>query len=170
MSIKPRTRVPELTVNTVGGTPWNVYEQHPKAFTLIVFYRGYHCPACKSQLTQLNELMPRFEEQGVQVIAISSNDQYNAEKASEEWPVDSVRLGYGLSIDQARAWGLFISAAIREKEPSQFSEPGLFLIRPDSTLYFASIQTMPFARPDLGEVLQNIEKVMRTDYPARGEA
>lgn len=171
MSIKPRTRVPELTVNTVGDNkPWDVQAQDPEAFTLIVFYRGYHCPVCKKQLSQLNELIPKFEEQGVSVIAISSNDQATAEKTKEEWPVDQVSLGYGLPIDKAREWGLFISAATKEKEPAHFSEPGLFLIRPDGTLYFSSVQTMPFARPDLEEILSSIGFVMKNDYPARGEA
>ncbi|MEM1401497.1 MAG: AhpC/TSA family protein, partial [Pseudomonadota bacterium] len=49
-----------------------------------------------------------------------------------------------------------------------FAEPGLFLVRPDKTLYFGSVQTMPFARPSFDGVLMGLDFVLKTDYPARG--
>jgi hypothetical protein len=42
-------------------------------------------------------------------------------------------------------------------------------VRTDGTLYFASVQTMPFARPNFSEVLQALDFVLNNDYPARGE-
>ena len=56
------------------------------------------------------------------------------------------------------------------KEPALFTEPGLFLVRPDGTLYWAAIQTMPFARPGFADVLKALDFVIAKDYPARGEA
>lgn len=47
--------------------------------------------------------------------------------------------------------------------------PGLFFVLPDQTLYFASIQTMPFARPPLDGVLGALDFVAGKNYPARGE-
>jgi hypothetical protein len=79
-------------------------------------------------------------------------------------------LAHDLTIDQARQWGLYISAGIKEGEPPLFSEPGLFLIRPDRTLYAASIQTMPFARPSFADVLAAVDFIAQRNYPARGEA
>ena len=55
-------------------------------------------------------------------------------------------------------------------EPEKFSEPGLFLVKPDGTLYAAFIQTMPFARPPLDQLLGAIDFIKEKDYPARGEA
>jgi hypothetical protein len=75
-------------------------------------------------------------------------------------------LAHDLTIDQARQWGLYISAG----KPPLFSEPGLFLIRPDRTLYAASIQTMPFARPSFADVLAAVDFIAQRNYPARGEA
>jgi hypothetical protein len=54
-------------------------------------------------------------------------------------------------------------------EPPMFVEPALFLVRPDRTLYYASVQSMPFGRPCFAEMLSGIEKVVSKDYPARGE-
>ena len=51
--IKPTDAVPGLEVTTVGGGTWNLAEQKPEWFTLVEFYRGYHCPRCKLQLLDL---------------------------------------------------------------------------------------------------------------------
>lgn len=55
------------------------------------------------------------------------------------------------------------------EEPSLFSEPGVFLIRPDQSVYWLSVQSMPFARPNFAEMVQALDFVIKNDYPARGE-
>ena len=45
-SLIPRQPVPALEVPTVGGTGWRLADQKPETFTLVVFYRGLHCPIC----------------------------------------------------------------------------------------------------------------------------
>ena len=45
----------------------------------------------------------------------------------------------------------------------------MFLVRPDQTLYLASIQSMPFTRPPFDQLLQGIDYALENDYPARGE-
>jgi hypothetical protein len=50
-----------------------------------------------------------------------------------------------------------------------FSEPGVFLIKPDQTLYYGSTQTMPFARPSFADLLAAVDFAIQKDYPARGE-
>jgi hypothetical protein len=83
-------------------------------------------------------------------------------------------MGYGLTVEQSQAWGLHRSAgngltSIGIEEPTEFTEPGLFLIRADGTLYWSNISTMPFARPNFKEVLGAIDFVVNKNYPARGE-
>ena len=170
MTIKPQDPVPQLDVPLVSGGQWALAEQKPEHFTLIVFYRGLHCPICKGYLNDLQDRLEDFRAKGVEPIAISSDSQERAEQTAREWGIDALPLGYGLSIDSARAWDLFISAGINESEPEQFCEPGLFLVRPDGTLYAASIQTMPFARPSFKELAGALDFVIKQDYPARGEA
>jgi len=88
----------------------------------------------------------------------------------EAWEVDELNIDYGFKTEDARKWDLYISEGIKDNEPKAFFEPGLFLIKPDNTLYAASIQTMPFARPKFDEMLKAIDFVIEKDYPARGEA
>ncbi|TBW29344.1 redoxin domain-containing protein [Gramella sp. KN1008] len=169
-NLKPGQRVPELIVNTTEGLKWNIKDSDPGTFTMIVFYRGIHCPICKKYLEELNEKISDFRDRGVNVICISSNSQVLAEKTVDEWEIDKLHIGCDFSVEDGRKWGLFVSEAIKESEPQVFLEPALFLVRPDNTLYSASIQSMPFARPKFDELLKTISFIIKDDYPARGEA
>jgi len=142
----------------------------PKTFTLFAAYRGLHCPICKTYLRDLDRKLAEFEALGVEAVAASTDTRERAEQPKAEWGIEHLSIASGLGIEQARAWGLFISAGIKDGEPSLFAEPGPFLIRPDQTLYAASIQTMPFARPSFSDVLAAVKFVKEKDYPARGEA
>ena len=172
----PRQPVPELEVPTLDGDHWRLSERAPKAenFTLLVFYRGQHCPICGNYLRDLDRKLDEFGRRGVQVLALSSDDQDRARQSRADWKIERLDIGYGLDLDKAREWGLFVSSgrgvtSSGFEEPPFFSEPGLFLLRPDATLYFSNIQTMPFARPDFGAILKALDFVIEKDYPARGE-
>ena len=84
-------------------------------------------------------------------------------------------VGHSLTIGAARSWGLYISTgrgmtSAGVEEPALFNEPGVFLVRPDRTLYWAAVQSMPFARPHFRDILGALDFVIAKDYPARGEA
>ena len=167
--IKPREKTPEVHINLVNDTEWTLSKQTPNNFTLLIFYRGIHCPVCKTYLETLKTKLETFKELGVNVIAISSDTEAIAKKTYEEWDIEALPVAYGFPIDKAREWGLFISEGIK-KEPEIFIEPGLFLIKPNQELYCASVQTMPFARPRLDDLIDAIKFIKKNDYPARGEA
>lgn len=170
MSIKPRTKVPALSLPTVGGGRFDLAAQHPQSFTMLVFYRGLHCPICKTYLRDLDRRLDDFAKRGVVVAAVSTDTRERAEQSKRDWGIERLTQAYGLDIDEARQWGLYISAAIKPEESPLFAEPGLFLIRPDTTLYAASIQSMPFARPSFADVLAAVDFVTQKNYPPRGEA
>lgn len=168
--IKPKTTVPDLTLPLINDTHWTLSEQRSSAFTMLIFYRGLHCPICKKYLEALTKKLSDFSERGVHLIAVSCDNEERAKKAGNEWTIPELPVGYGLPIETAREWGLFISKGIKDSEPDEFSEPAIFLVRPDNTLYASSVQTMPFARPDWDEILSAIDYVDKNDYPARGGA
>ena len=172
--LTPRQPVPALDLPLAGGGRFKLNETKPANFTLVVFYRGLHCPICGRYLADLQGKLDAFAERGVEVVAISSDNAERAEEAKAAWKLDRLPLAYGLSLDAARGWGLYISTSKGKTstgvvEPAQFSEPGLFLVRPDGTLYFGTVQTMPFARPNFQEILGALDFVIKNDYPARGE-
>ena len=173
--LMPRQETPALSVDTLDHGRWSLAEQSPQRFSLIVFYRGLHCPICKPYVRELDRQFTAFSELGVEAITLSTDDAERARQSQQDWGLTQVPVGYGLSIESAREWGLYISSgrgktSIGIEEPALFNEPGLFLVSPDGTLYSASIQTMPFVRPRFEELLKALETIISRDYPARGEA
>lgn len=170
----PRQPVPAIDVPLTDGGRFILGAKHAEKFDLIVFYRGLHCPICTKYLLELERLAPEFEKRGVSLVAICSDDEDRGKKMAEKVNASVVKFGYGLALETARQWGLYISASrgatsIGIDEPALFSEPGVFLIRPDGTLYYGAVQTMPFARPQFQDLLGAIDFAIAKDYPARGE-
>lgn len=58
--VLPRQIVPDLAVPTLSGTRWSVADAKPQRFSLIVFYRGLHCPICTTYIAELNKSDPEF--------------------------------------------------------------------------------------------------------------
>lgn len=168
--VRPRQSAPDLTVPLLRGGTYRLSDQRPKLFTMAVFFRGLHCPVCRAQLSELERRLDELEESGIEVIAVSGETLERTTTLAEEWKLERLQLGYGLTEEQMRAWGLFISHGINEGEPALFNEPGLFLISPDHTVYYESILSMPVGRPRLGDLLDGIHYWTSHDYPARGEA
>lgn len=165
----PTQTVPDFTVPMTDGGQFQLSQRLGDNFTLLLFYRGAHCPICKMQLRDLQHRLGDFSKRGITVVAISMDDWERAQKSAGEWNMDELMIGYGMNEDLARDLGLYISSAIPgSAEPSVFSEPALLLIKPDQTLYFASIQSMPFTRPPLDQLLQGIDYAIKSGYPARG--
>jgi peroxiredoxin len=166
----PRQPAPELAVKTTDGETYRLSLSKPRTFTMVVVYRGLHCPICKTYLGDLEAKLPEFEKRGVEVIAVSTDSRERAERSKSEWGLRNLRVGYDVPITVAREWDLFISRSIRDGEPPEFSEPGLFLVKPDGTLFFASRGSAPWARPPLDQVLRGIDTAIERNMPARGEA
>lgn len=172
--LMPGAPVPPLRVGTVGGPCWRLCDQKPKNFTLVVFYRGLHCGQCRAQLQELEAKTEAFRALGVRTIAVSADTRARAEETAAAWGIDALTLCWGLTLDQAKAWGLYVSqgrgtSPAGVTEPPFFVEPAMFLVRPDNTLFAGIVQTMPFARPQLDDVMAAVKHYCETDMPPRGE-
>jgi peroxiredoxin len=165
----PRQDAPPLSVSQVAGGTWSLDAQAPEAFSMIVFYRGLHCPVCRTYLSTLDRLIDDYRAAGTSPIAVSMDTRDRAQRTVEEWELETLPVGYGLSEEDARRWGLHLSEGIKDDEPGLFCEPGLFLVRPNGTLFYAAVNSMPFGRPDLENFLESIRWIEEHDYPARGE-
>ena len=175
MRLIPRLPVPPLDLETLDGSRVRLSEMAPEHFTMVVFYRGYHCPVCRKYIAELDGLTEEFAGRGVKLVVASSDTRARAEQTVRDWHLGHLNLAYALPLDEARGWGLYISTSrgktsLGIEEPTMFSEPGLFLIKPDGTLYWGNVSTMPFARPHFNEILAGIDFALKNNYPARGEA
>jgi peroxiredoxin len=137
---------------------------------MVVFFRGLHCPICRGQLRELDRGLDKLSEKGIDVIALSGDTRDRTQQLHEEWRLERLPLGFGLTEPDMRAWGLFVSHGISEDEPALFNEPGLFLIHSDGTVFYESLLSMPVGRPSLDELLAAVDYWTTHGYPARGEA
>jgi len=170
MAARTRQTAPALDIDLLDGGRWRLADAKPPAFTLIVVYRGLHCPICKTYLADLESKLPEFQKRGVEVTALSTDSRERAEQSRTEWGLNRLRLGYELPIATARDWDLYVSTAIRDGEPPQFAEPGLFLVKPDGSLFYAALNSAPWGRPPLDQILRGIDVATERKMPARGEA
>ncbi len=172
--LMPRQPVPPLQLPTLDHGHFDLQADAAPNFTLLVFYRGLHCPICLKYLLELGRLQPDFEQRGVKLIALSSDTPERARAMADKLKAPGLRMGHSLPLPQAREWGLYLSTSrgttsIGIEEPALFSEPVVFIVRPDGTLYYGAVQTMPFARPHFDELLAAIDFALAKNYPARGE-
>ena len=172
--LMPRQPTPALNVPTLAHGHFDLATDSAEHFSLLVFYRGLHCPICAKYLLELARLVPEFEKRGVKVLALSSDTQDRAQQMADKLNAPDLRMGYGLALDVARQWGLYISTSrgvtsIGIEEPALFSEPAVYIVRPDATLYYGAVQTMPFARPQFQDLIGAVDFAVSKDYPARGE-
>lgn len=174
MGTKPGKLPPQLSLSlTGGGSADDLYLGTGEGgrFTLVVFYRGLHCPVCRRQLKELDERLAELRAVGVgRVVAASMESKERSEQVVARWGLSSLPVAWGLTEQQAREWGLFISTAIKEGEPSVFSEPGMFILDSDGTVYWSNVASMPFGRPPLDDIIAGIVYANDHDYPARGSA
>lgn len=170
--IYPRTQVPSTNFNLIDADQISLAEIKANAdqFIALLFYRGYHCPVCKAQLKDFNQYYSDFKAAGIDFYAISTDKWEKANKAKEDWGIDQLPIVYDFPLLMAEKWGLYISVGRPDSnEPNYFSEPGLFIIRPNGELYASSIQTMPFTRPKASILLDGLKYTIKNNYPARGE-
>lgn len=170
MTLRMREAAPTLKVAVVGTSDFDLAQNKGKAMTLILFYRGLHCERCKGYLGEIERMLPDFAQRGVDVIAISCDSLERAQKSCADWNLPKLKVGYGLTIEAARAWGLFISRAVREDEWPIFAEPATFLVDRDGNLYFAVINSITRMRPYPKDIMDTIDRILETGAPARGEA
>lgn len=170
----PRQTAPALSVPTLDHGEFDLSAATPARGTILCFYRGLHCPICATYLTELEKQTPAFAERGYETIAISADPEDRARAMADKIGAKALRFGYGLPLAVARDWGLYISTSrgktsIGIEEPALFSEPGLFVVNADRSLYYLSVQSMPFVRPGFRELLGAIDFAIDKNYPARGE-
>ena len=177
MRVIPGDTMPAIDARLAGGGRWALAREKSEKLSLLAFYRGIFCPICRVWLADLDRLVPEFEKRGVSVIALSCDRKEGAEKAVKDWGLKNLRVGYGLDVEDARRAGLYISEgrglnpSTGLKEPMLFAEPALLLVRPEGELYAAWIQSTPFARVHIAEILTAVDNFTAKNIPEpRGSA
>lgn len=171
-SVNPNVTFPDLIVkstqgNSVNLLPSNTSEQR---WSLVVVYRGVHCPICADYLTKLESLHEQYADANIDVCAVSADSLEQLEVfLSEKVESLSFPVYCELSVDQMSQLGLYISEPRNETETDHpFPEPAIFLISPKNKIQIIDKSNAPFCRPDLESLLNGVKFIRENDYPVRG--
>lgn len=137
---------------------------------LVIVYRGRHCPLCTKYLNEL----ARFKEDclsiGVDIVAVSGDSKVQLEQHLDQLTIN-FEIAYGLSIEQMKHLGLYISDPRSPQETDHaFAEPGLFVVNQEGHIQVIDISNNPFVRPDLQALVNGLSWIRNPDnnYPIRG--
>lgn len=162
----PKTRVQKFGGGEIDlGKP-----SDGRDWQMVIVYRGKHCPLCTKYLTALNAKIPGLNEIGIDVVAVSA-DPENKVETQMNLVKPAYPVGYGLTIDQMKTLGVYISDPRSEQETDRpFAEPGLFIINGDGNLHMTDISNAPFSRPDLDSLVSGLAWIRNPEnnYPIRG--
>jgi peroxiredoxin len=161
-------KVEKMAFSTIDGREITIGEP-TKRWTMMYVYRGKHCPRCKRFLNKLNAVLSSWTaEMDVFVVSADTKEKAIADQTEFGWDFD---LCYGLTVDQMRSLGLYVTEPLSEAETTGlFAEPGAFALRPDGSLMLVDISNGPAARPDLEELLDGMKFNIGNDRPVRGTA
>jgi hypothetical protein len=105
---------------------------------------------------------------GITTVAVSADTKEKAAADVGEFGW-TFPVGYGLTVDQMRTLGLYISEPRSPQETDRpFAEPGLFVVNPAGQIQIIDISNAPFARPDLALIFNGIKFAIDKNYPIRG--
>ena len=158
---------PRLTLDLVGGGSADIGGARD-GFQLLVVYRGKHCPVCMNYLAGLNQMQDDFAGANTELVVVSADPQEKAAatQAEQGW---TFPLAYGLSQEQMRTLGLYVSQPRSDAETDRpFAEPGVFVTNPKGELQIVDTSNAPWVRPELGGILRGVNRIQEVDYPIRG--
>ena len=160
---------PILNVNMTSGEIATVGTPGER-WQLVVVYRGKHCGRCKKYLNILENMKGEWAAADFDVITFSADSLEKAQADISEFSW-SFPVGFGLTETDMRRMGVYVSDPLSPDEADgRFSEPAVFVLRPDATIQIAAISNGPSARPDLAELLDGMIFTINNQKPARGIA
>ena len=138
-------------------------------WTLVLVYRGQHCPICLKYLNEFSMFSGRFEALNIDVVAVSAENNQQLEQFKVNGLKVSFPIMLELQVADMKKLGLYISEPTSDSETDHlFAEPGLFLVNPQGQTAMLEIANAPFIRPNIDQLVTGLEYVMENNYPIRG--
>ena len=133
---------PDFSRTDVYGNFWSLHDALKRGPVVVVFYYGYHCNHCVSQLFDANEDYLRFRELGAEVVALSADDSDLTRKRYQQYGAFTfpVLADHGNKV--AQAYGVYHPAG--SGKPEQLDH-GTFIIDADGIVRWAAYGDLPFS-------------------------
>ena len=145
--LQPGDKAPDFTINDLTGKQHRLYDYLKGQKTVLLFYRGEWCPVCNLYLHSLQEKLAEFQEANVRILAVSTDTPENSQKLVGKHNLDFPVLA-GLGREAVEAYDLFFN------EERGYAQPAVFILHPDGTVAYASLQSGPLGRPGSDDLLR----------------
>ncbi len=169
--LRPGSHVPSIDLPVLAGGERSLFKPRDGfEWMLTVVYRGKHCPLCTGYLKDWDAKLADLKALGVDFLAVSADSKERAKvQIAEVAPQYDV--AYGLSVDQMKTLGLYISGprnGIDVEEP--FAEPGLYVINNKGKVLIMDTSNVPFARPEPTRIVSGVrfQKGLEQEFPING--
>jgi peroxiredoxin len=134
---------PSFTLMDPDGKSWSLDDLRGQGPVVVVFYYGYHCNHCVSQLFDLNEDIAHFRELGVPVAAISADPPEDTKAkfrlyGSFQFPVLA-------DLGNRIAEAYFVYQPAHPGKDDAMLQHGTFIISPAGKVVWANTGPEPFA-------------------------
>ena len=146
MAIEIGTEAPDFELRNQHGETVRLSDFRGEKNIVLVFYPFAFTPTCTGELCDLEKELPRFQNDDVQILAVSNDSPFTLRVFSEQ-----EGLGYPLLSDfwphggASRAYGVF-------DEEKGCSVRGTFVIDKTGTVRWTVVNGLPDAR-DQGQYL-----------------
>ena len=150
--LKLGDKAPDFTVKDLESKPHRLYDYLKGEKTVLLFYRGEWCPICNVQLHALQEKLAEFQKENAQILAVSTDTAENSQKLVGKHNLSFLVLA-GLGREAVDAYDLFFN------EEKNCAEPAIFILRPDGTVAYASLQSGPLGRSSNDDLLRIVSRI-----------
>lgn len=165
---------PEVTFTTANNKKVTLASYYEKQSVVIIFYRGYWCPACSKQLTEFAEKAKEIEASGAKLIAITSESYENVTKTKEQTGANftiisdadgSIRKAFDVNFKVTEDYQAMIqdklNASIAETNANKQAElpvPATYIIDKSGKIVYKQFNPDYKKRASVKEILTNLPK------------
>jgi peroxiredoxin len=132
---------PDFELTDSGGQALRLRERLSRGPVVLVFYYGYYCNHCVSQLFALNDDIKKFRELGAEVIAVSADPPELTRQRFQRYGAFAFPVLSDPGHKAGRLYGVFRPAKGEEPEDLQH---GTFVIGRDGRVHWAHTGYEPF--------------------------
>ncbi len=150
---------PDFTLEDMQGNQVSLSATRGKMATVLVFYRGYWCPFCAHQLSELRSLLKTDER--VRILAVSVDDHEKTKQLTEKIAADgNGAVNFTMLSDPGHkiidAYGLH-DPAYDGKRFDGIPHPAVYVIDKNGRVTWAKVETDYKVRPSNADISAALE-------------
>ena len=168
LQFKEGDKAPNFTAVMHNGSNMSLKELTKKGPVVMLFYRGYWCPFCNKQLSNMNDSLPMLQAKGATVLAITPEKYESVDKTIAKTKVsfdiisdtsNTILKQYGVNfmvddktVEKYKTYGLDF-AVINGNNDNTLPVPAVFVIDKDGKFKYLYFDKNFRKRPSVKELL-----------------